>query len=282
MPTTTLWVTIGFFFHPPPPPPPCFAAASSFWRMRVGERTGQSEKQLFSAGEIPTWQWLWSVSTALTWDGFSSHASRLNLGTSLISRTPPRDRCDHNASPPHTLSHTYTHAHAHTWEVDLSLESREREREKKKGKERGSAASAIRASGQSRQRVCVEETSSEQPAAHLGIVHVQFVIWQVSRFASDALCVTGYLFICRWSAPAPRRAWIAQARTRRLHRWLPVCVCRLCGTPNRKKPQLGCTHTLTHTHAEAFFPLPISFHEAGTVTTSCACSQRIRWYRGTC
>lgn len=157
--------------------------------------------------------------------------------------------------PPHTLSHTYTHAHAHTWEVDLSLESREREREKKKGKERGSAASAIRASGQSRQRVCVEETSSEQPAAHLGIVHVQFVIWQVSRFASDALCVTGYLFICRWSAPAPRRAWIAQARTRRLHRWLPVCVCRLCGTPNRKKPQLGCTHTLTHTHAEAFFSL---------------------------
>lgn len=254
MPTTTLWVTIGFFFHPPPPPPPCFAAASSFWRMRVGERTGQSEKQLFSAGEIPTWQCLWSVSTALTWDGFSSHASRLNLGTSLISRTPPRDRCDHNAPPP-TRFLTHTHTHTHTRERSTCHWRAEREREKK-GKERGSAASAIRASGQSRQRVCVEETSSEQPAAHLGIVHVQFVIWQVSRFASDALCVTGYLFICRWSAPAPRRAWIAQARTRRLHRWLPVCVCRLCGTPNRKKPQLGCTHTLTHTHAEAFFPSP--------------------------
>lgn len=185
--------------------------------------------------------------------------------------------------PPPTRFLTHTHTHTHTRERSTCHWRAEREREReKKGKERGSAASAIRASGQSRQRVCVEETSSEQPAAHLGIVHVQFVIWQVSRFASDALCVTGYLFICRWSAPAPRRAWIAQARTRRLHRWLPVCVCRLCGTPNRKKPQLGCTHTLTHTHAEAFFPLPISFHEAGTVTTSCACSQRIRWYRGTC
>lgn len=143
--------------------------------MRVGERTGQSEKQLFSAGEIPTWQWLWSVSTALTWDGFSSHASRLNLGTSLISRTPPRDRCDHNAPPPPTRFLTHTHTHTHTRERSTCHWRAEREREKK-GKERGSAASAIRASGQSRQRVCVEETSSEQPAAHLGIVHVQFVI----------------------------------------------------------------------------------------------------------
>lgn len=156
--------------------------------------------------------------------------------------------------PPHAFSHIHTRTRTHVRGRPVTGEQREREREKKKGKERGSAASAIRASGQSRQRVCVEETSSEQPAAHLGIVHVQFVIWQVSRFASDALCVTGYLFICRWSAPAPRRAWIA--RTRRLHRWLPVCVCRLCGTPNRKKPQLGCTHTLTHTHAEAFFSSP--------------------------
>lgn len=144
--------------------------------MRVGERTGQSEKQLFSAGEIPTWQWLWSVSTALTWDGFSSHASRLNLGTSLISRTPPRDRCDHNAPPPtHAFSHIHTRTRTHVRGRPVTGEQRERER-KKKGKERGSAASAIRASGQSRQRVCVEETSSEQPAAHLGIVHVQFVI----------------------------------------------------------------------------------------------------------
>lgn len=144
--------------------------------MRVGERTGQSEKQLFSAGEIPTWQWLWSVSTALTWDGFSSHASRLNLGTSLISRTPPRDRCDHNTPPP-TRFLTHTHTHTHTRERSTCHWRAEREREReKKGKERGSAASAIRASGQSRQRVCVEETSSEQPAAHLGIVHVQFVI----------------------------------------------------------------------------------------------------------
>ncbi|CAL9698619.1 unnamed protein product [Knipowitschia caucasica] len=47
--------------------------------MRIPYRTGQSEKQLFWAGEIPTWQWLWSVFPALTWDGYSSLAARLNL-----------------------------------------------------------------------------------------------------------------------------------------------------------------------------------------------------------
>lgn len=57
--------------------------------MRSGESTGQCEKQLFRAGEIPTWQWLWSVFPALTWDGFSSHATRLNRGTPFISRNPP-------------------------------------------------------------------------------------------------------------------------------------------------------------------------------------------------
>lgn len=82
-----------------------------FVRMRIGERTGQSEKQLFRAGEIPTWQWLWSVFPALTWNGFSSHATRLNLGTPFIRRNPPRDRCDPN-SP--------------TWKVDLSLKKQVR------------------------------------------------------------------------------------------------------------------------------------------------------------
>lgn len=65
-------------------------------RMRSVARTGQSEKQLFRAGEIPTWQWLWSVFPALTWDGFSSLAARLNLVTPFVSTSPPRDRCDPN------------------------------------------------------------------------------------------------------------------------------------------------------------------------------------------
>jgi len=67
--------------------------------MRSGRRTGQSEKQLFRAGEIPTWQWLWSVFPALTWDGFSSHATRLNLDATSICRTPRWNRCDPNFRP---------------------------------------------------------------------------------------------------------------------------------------------------------------------------------------
>lgn len=70
---------------------------SSYWRkrMRTGQRTGQCEKQLFGAGEIPTWQWLWSVFPALTWDGFGSSAARLNLDNP--AEAPPRDRCDLNS-----------------------------------------------------------------------------------------------------------------------------------------------------------------------------------------
>lgn len=63
--------------------------------MRIAVCTGQSEKQLLWAAEIPTWQWLWSVSPAITWDAYGSLAARLELRHRFPPRHPsPGERGD--------------------------------------------------------------------------------------------------------------------------------------------------------------------------------------------
>ncbi|TNN25230.1 hypothetical protein EYF80_064642 [Liparis tanakae] len=97
--------------------------------MRTGGRTGQCKKQLLEAGEIPTWQWLWSVSAAFTWDGFCSRATWLNPrlknnnnnnnNKTFITSSIPFHGIDATLTPSHTTTTTTTYNP--TREVDLSL-----------------------------------------------------------------------------------------------------------------------------------------------------------------
>ncbi|CAB1450603.1 unnamed protein product [Pleuronectes platessa] len=71
--------------------------------VRVGCALVSLRSSCSRAGEIPTWQWLWSVLAAITWDAFVLCAARRNTPQSVrITRSKPGvDATLNTPSPTH-------------------------------------------------------------------------------------------------------------------------------------------------------------------------------------